>query len=155
MGARKSPRRRRETGRLSLQKKTGAVVRVLSGEPVEQVSKDIGVEGPEIERWRDAFLAAGQERLKTRPDDPASRELEKARLEIERLTMENELLRKRLEMIDWLDIAKGLIGTRSAGTGKTYPITMLCEVFDVPRASLYAALERDSRAKELEAEQGG
>ncbi len=50
---------RRET-RWSANKKTDAVLRLLRGEPLDEVSRQLGVEAHRLAAWRDEFLAAGR-----------------------------------------------------------------------------------------------
>ncbi|MBA3719080.1 MAG: IS3 family transposase, partial [Nocardioidaceae bacterium] len=40
-------------------KKTDAVLRLLRGEPLDEVSRQLGVEAHRLAAWRDEFLAAG------------------------------------------------------------------------------------------------
>ena len=54
-------------GRVSRQRKTGAVLRLLRGEDLETVSRSLGVTAAALSGWRDAFLAAGEAALATRP----------------------------------------------------------------------------------------
>jgi hypothetical protein len=46
-------------GRMSRQRKTAAVVRLLRGEDLETVSRSLGLTAATLNNWRDAFLAAG------------------------------------------------------------------------------------------------
>ena len=61
-----APERRR---RMSARRKQSAVLRLLRGEDLELVSRELGVTAAELSAWRDAFLAAGEASLKTRPVD--------------------------------------------------------------------------------------
>ena len=54
-------------GRMSRQRKTAAVLRLLRGEDLETVSRALGVTAATLTGWRDAFLAAGR----GGPGDPA------------------------------------------------------------------------------------
>ena len=58
-----APERRR---RMSARRKQSAVLRLLRGEALELVSRELGVTAAELSAWRDAFLAAGEGSLKTR-----------------------------------------------------------------------------------------
>src|SRR5437016_10058447 len=53
-------------GRMSRQRKTAAVLRLLRGEDLETVSRALGVTAATLTGWLDAFLAAGE----AAPDDP-------------------------------------------------------------------------------------
>jgi transposase-like protein len=70
-----APARRR---RMSAKRKQSAVLRLLRGEDLELVSRELGVTAAELSAWRDAFLAGGEESLKTRPAD--GRDVEIGRL---------------------------------------------------------------------------
>ncbi len=59
-----APGRRR---RMSAKRKQGAVLRLLRGEDLELVSRELGVTAAELSAWREAFLAAGEASLKSRP----------------------------------------------------------------------------------------
>src|SRR5690349_25100602 len=58
------PRRRMSAGR-----KRYAVLRLLRGEDLELVSRELGVTAAELSGWRDSFLAAGEASLRSRPAD--------------------------------------------------------------------------------------
>ena len=66
-------------GRMSRRRKRDAVLRLLRGEDLETVSRALGVTAATLSAWRDAFLAAGEASLATRPRD--GEELESERLE--------------------------------------------------------------------------
>jgi len=54
-------------GRMSRQRKTAAVIRLLRGEDLETLSRALGITAATLTAWRDAFLAAGEAALVTRP----------------------------------------------------------------------------------------
>jgi transposase len=54
-------------GRMSRRRKRDAVLRLLRGEDLETVSRSLGVTAAALTGWRDAFLAAGEASLATRP----------------------------------------------------------------------------------------
>ena len=65
-------------GRLSARRKRETVLRLLRGEDLESVSRELGITAARAAQWRDQFLAAGQASLKSRaPDawDEANRRL--------------------------------------------------------------------------------
>jgi transposase-like protein len=45
------------------------VLRLLRGEPLEIVARELGVTAADLSAWRDAFLEAGAASLKTRARD--------------------------------------------------------------------------------------
>jgi len=83
-------------GRWSARRKREVVLRLLRGEPLDAVSREIGVEIYRLERWREQALTAMDEGLKSRRGDPVQIELDTAMKRIGELTMENELLWHRV-----------------------------------------------------------
>ena len=53
-------------GRMSRQRKSAAVLRLLRGEDLETVSRELGVTAATLTNWHDAFLAAGEAALTIR-----------------------------------------------------------------------------------------
>ena len=78
-------------------RKHEVVLRLLRGEPVEAVSRQVGVPVWQLERWRARALAGLKTGLRERAEDPAERELAEAHRRIGELSMEVELLRARIE----------------------------------------------------------
>jgi transposase-like protein len=85
----------RSKDRWSANKRLDVVLRLLRGEKLEVVSREVGVEAHRLAAWRDAFLDAGKEGLKgkraTTEDD---RRLRDAERKIGELTLENEVWKK-------------------------------------------------------------
>jgi hypothetical protein len=92
-----APARRR---RMSAGRKQGAVLRLLRGEDLELVSRELGVTAAELSAWRDAFLAAGETSLKTRPADGRDVEIGRLKTKVGDLTMANELLAVKIEHLE-------------------------------------------------------
>ena len=86
---------RGERGRWSSRRKTEVVLRVLRGEDLDALSRELGVTAGTIAQWRELFLASGQAGLKSRVADERDDEVGRLRAKIGELTMENELLRER------------------------------------------------------------
>jgi len=78
------------------ERKREVVLRLVRGESLEQVSRDVRVPVHRLEEWRSRFLAAGLEGLRARPDTPEARELGEAGSKIGELTMKIELLERAL-----------------------------------------------------------
>jgi len=76
-------------------RKREVVLRMLRGESLDGLSRELGVEIYRLEQWRDKALAGIEAGLKNREDDPLSHELDAAKRHIGELSMENELLRER------------------------------------------------------------
>jgi len=95
---------------MSAQRKQSAVLRLLRGEDFELVSRELAVPAAELSVWRDAFLAAGEASLRTRP--AAGRDLEIGRLKtkVGELTMTAELLEAKIERLEGF---RPLTGRRS------------------------------------------
>lgn len=89
----------RSRPRWSAGKKMEAVLRLLRGESLEELSRELQVEAHRLAAWRDDFLEGGKEGLKgQRPDrSPDDRALKQAERKIGQLTMENEILRAAAE----------------------------------------------------------
>ena len=78
--------------RMSARRKQDAVLRLLRGEDLELVSRELAVTAAELSGWRDAFLAAGETSLKSRPADARDAEIGRLKEKVGDLTMANELL---------------------------------------------------------------
>jgi len=81
--------------RWSAGRKREVVLRMLRGEPLDGLSRELSVEIYRLEQWRDRALAGLEAVLKDCPDDRLSHELDAAKRRIGELSMENELLRER------------------------------------------------------------
>lgn len=91
-----APRKRR----MSVGRKQEAVLRILRGEDLELVSRELGVTAADVSGWRDSFLAAGAASLKSRPEDSRDRELRAMKEKIGDLTMANELLETKIDRLE-------------------------------------------------------
>jgi transposase len=89
----------RSRPRWSAGKKMEAVLRLLRGESLEELSRELQVEAHRLAAWRDDFLDSGKEGLKGQRADrsPDDRALRQAERKIGQLTMENEILRVAAE----------------------------------------------------------
>jgi hypothetical protein len=84
-----------ERGRYSSPRRTAAVLRLLRGEDLELLSRELGITAATLAGWRDDFLAGGQAALKSRPTDDRDDEIARLRSKVGELTMDNELLLQR------------------------------------------------------------
>ena len=92
----------RRPRRFSARMKADAVLRLLRGESLEVVSRELGISAARLSSWREAFLAAGQQGLKADNLRQGDRRVAKLERKIGELMMECELLRekaKRLEVL--------------------------------------------------------
>ena len=78
--------------RWSVARKREVALRLLRGEPVELLSRELGVEIFRLEAWREKALAGIDAALKERTGDPVQAELDTAMKRIGALTMQVELL---------------------------------------------------------------
>ena len=92
-----------DRGRWSTRRKAEIVLRVLRGEDLDALSRELGVTAARIAEWRDQFLAAGQAGLKTRQPDVRDDENLRLRAKVGELMMDKELLEARIEMIEGRD----------------------------------------------------
>lgn len=98
--------------RWSPQRKTEVVLRLLRGEDLGEVSREVQEPASELEEWRRVFLAGGQQGLKRRGGDPAGRELIRTRAKLGEMTMRLELASELLEKRGYGDDLRKLL-TRS------------------------------------------
>ena len=96
-GAGPTPGHRR---RMSARRKQDAVLRLLRGEDLELVLRELAVTAAELSGWRAAFLAAGEASLKSRPADARDDEIGRLREKVGDLTMANELLGAKIERLE-------------------------------------------------------
>lgn len=87
-----------EVKRWSANRKKEVVLRLLRGEPVDAVSRDVSVPIYRLEEWRDRALAGMDAGLKERENDPLEAKLGDATRRIGELVMEVELLRKERQV---------------------------------------------------------
>jgi transposase len=85
--------------RWSVGRKREVVLRLLRGEAAEDLSRELGVPSYRLERWRERSLSGIDGSLREREGDAVSEELAAAMKRIGELTMENEVLRTRVEHV--------------------------------------------------------
>ena len=86
--------------RMSARCKQDAVLRLLRGEDLELLSRELAVTAAELSGWREAFLAGGEASLKSRPADARDAEIGRLREKVGDLTMANELLGAKIEHLE-------------------------------------------------------
>jgi len=87
-------------GRMSRQRKTAAVLRLLRGEDLEAVSRSLGVTAATLTTWREAFLAAGEAALATRPMNGETLENERLKARLGEMLLEHELLEQKITTLE-------------------------------------------------------
>jgi len=90
-----APRRR-----MSARRKQEAVLRLLRGEDLERLSRELSITAAELSGWRDQFLAAGEASLRSRPADVRDAEIGRFKSKVGDLTMANELLEAKIERLE-------------------------------------------------------
>jgi len=89
-----------ERGRFTARRKQEIVLRLFRGEPMETVSREIGVTAATLSAWRDQFLVGGAAALKSRPPDPKDEDLARLQAKVGELTMANELLQEKIACLE-------------------------------------------------------
>lgn len=89
-----------EPGRFSVRRKTEAILRLLRGESLDALAREVGVTAATVAHWREQFLAAGQAGLKSRPADERDEEIQRLRAKVGEITMSNELLLDRCHRLE-------------------------------------------------------
>jgi len=95
--------------RWSARLKAEVVLRLLRGEDLIEVSREMQVSPPELEEWRRVFLETGQQGLKRRSRDPSERELLRTRAKLGEMTMRMELAEELLEKRGYGDDLRKLL----------------------------------------------
>jgi uncharacterized protein HemY len=83
--------------RWSAARKREVVLRLMRGEAAELLSRELGLPLFKLEQWRQKAEAALEGALKERESDPAEGQLAAAMQRIGELSMENELLRAKMD----------------------------------------------------------
>jgi transposase len=86
-----------EVKRWSSGRKRSVVLRLLRGESVDAVSREVSVTIAQLEEWRALALAAMEAGLKARESHPLEAKLDEAVRRVGELSMEVEILRKERE----------------------------------------------------------
>ena len=102
-----NPRSKR---RFSTRRKAEAVLRLLRGEDLETLSRELGVGAYELSWWRERFLASGQAALNQRPADDRNEETQRLKTKVGDLSMDNKLL---FERIHAMEAGRSFSGRRS------------------------------------------
>ena len=87
-------------GRMSRQRKTAAVLQLLRGEDLETVSRSLGVTAATLSGWREAFLAAGEAALSTKPVSGEELESERLKAKLGAALIERDLLHEKIALLE-------------------------------------------------------
>ncbi|MCK7501149.1 MAG: hypothetical protein MZW92_71760 [Comamonadaceae bacterium] len=135
-----------EVKRWSAGRKKEVVLRLLRGEALDAVSREVSVPIYKLERWRERALAGIDAGLKERDNDP-----------VERAARRGQAAHRRTGHGS-RDPAEGKAGEApfgraevlamsretSEGTGKSYGLERVCQVLEFPRSTIYAQQARES-----------
>jgi hypothetical protein len=86
--------------RFSARQKMEVVLRLLRGEALDLLSRELGIPAARLATWRETFLDAGQEALKKQPLDSRDREIGRLREKLGESTLEMELLREKIGCLE-------------------------------------------------------
>ena len=98
------------TKRFSAKRKLAAVQRLMRGESLDAVSRDLNVPVHRLTEWRDKVLMGAESALKERERDARDDEIARLQAKVGEITMDNELL---YEKIDKLESGRPLAWRRS------------------------------------------
>ena len=87
-------------GRMSRQRKTAAMLRLLRGEDLELVSRWLGVTAATLTGWRDAFLAAGEAALTAKPTTGEELESDRLKARLGAALIERDLLNEKIAVLE-------------------------------------------------------
>ncbi len=87
-------------GRWSAKRKTAAVLRLLRGEDIETLSRELGVTAATLSGWWEQFLASGLTGLKAWETDVQDEETQRLKSLVADLSMSNELLREKIHHLE-------------------------------------------------------
>ena len=87
-------------GRMSRQRKSAAVLRLLRGEDLETVSRELGVTAAMLTGWRDAFLSAAEAALTTRAVTGEELESERLKVKLGAALIERDLLNEKIALLE-------------------------------------------------------
>ena len=96
--------------RFSASRKLAAVQRLLRGESLEVLSRELNVPAHRLWEWRERALLGAEGALKERERDARDEEIERLKAKVGEITMANELLYTK---IDKLEAGRPLAGRRS------------------------------------------
>ena len=85
---------------MSRQRKRDVVLCLLRREDLDTVSRALGVTAATLSGWRDAFLAAGEASLASRPAGGEEIENERLKARLGEMLLERELLEAKIAVLE-------------------------------------------------------
>lgn len=86
--------------RFSAKMKLSAVQRVMRGESLEAVFRDLNVPAHRLSEWRDQASVGAQTALKAQERDARDKEIERLKAKVGEVTMDNELLYEKIARLE-------------------------------------------------------
>jgi transposase-like protein len=86
--------------RFSAQRKAEAAQRLMRGEAIDALSRELGVTAATLSEWRDRFLAGGEAALKSREHTAQDDEILRLKAMVGELAMRNELLGEKARLLE-------------------------------------------------------
>ena len=86
--------------RNSARRKLAAVTRLLRGEPLETVARELNVTVARLSEWRGRALVGAEAAMKERERDSRDEELLRLRAKLGEVTMANELLEQKITALE-------------------------------------------------------
>ena len=86
--------------RFSAARKVAAVTRLLRGEPLEVVARELNVTVARLSEWRERALAAAASAMKERERDERDEEIARLKAKVGEITMANELLEEKIAALE-------------------------------------------------------
>lgn len=86
--------------RMTVRRKQEAVLRVLRGEPLETVARELSVTAADLSGWRERFLEGGAASLRSRPRDDRDERIAQLQAKLGEITMDNELLFEKIARME-------------------------------------------------------
>ena len=89
-----------ERGRWTAKRKREAVLRLLRGEDLDTVSREMKVTGKRLGEWRESFLEGGLGALRTRKADDRDERILALERQLGRTVVDNELQREKIRRLE-------------------------------------------------------
>jgi transposase len=86
--------------RFSAKRKLRAVSRLLRGEPLELVARELNVTAARLSQWRERAVLAAEAALTERERDDRDNEIARLKGKVGEMTMETELLREKIARLE-------------------------------------------------------
>ena len=86
--------------RFSARRKLAAVTRLLRGEPLETLARELNLTAARLSEWRDRALVAAEAAMKERERDGRDEELLRLKAKLGEVTMANELLERKIAALE-------------------------------------------------------